>query len=519
MTEPGLGAGPLCSTPVLRVDSLSRSFGSTRALDTVSMSVRRGTVHALLGGNGSGKSTLIKIMAGVVRAGPGGQISVGGQTHDLSRWDPALARSSGLRFVHQVPAIFPGLSVAENLAIGATFPRRVSGRIDWAAQRQHSAEVLRHFRIAASPADRVDKLGPATRTMIAIARALQDRREAHDGVLVLDEPTASLPRSEVVLLLGALRHYSTLGQTIVLVSHRLDEVLEVADTVTVLRDGREVVTRPCAGLSKRQLAHYIAGHDVRIEPHAEPQAAGTQAARVAVRGLTAGPLADVDLDLRPGQVLGVAGLLGSGRTTLLRALFGLVPLEAGSISIDGAAVPLRNPREAIRRGVGYVPEDRVAAAMFATLSVQANLSVARLGDYWHAFLYRHASEAGDARSAIAAFGVRCASERALITTLSGGNQQKAILARWLQLRPRILLLDEPTQGVDVGARADIFRLIRQSVAAGASAIVVSSDFDELIEVSDEIAVLSGGRISARLATPGLTASQLLEATFGQDGAS
>jgi ribose transport system ATP-binding protein len=518
VTEPALAASQPGRATALRVDSLSKYFGPTRALDRVTMSVRSGCVHALLGGNGSGKSTLIKIVAGVLRAEPGGQITIGGQAHDVTRWEPDLARAAGLRFVHQNPGIFPGLSVAENLAIGATFPRRVTGGIDWPAQRRHTEDVLRHFRISARPGDQVDKLGPATRTMVAIARALQDRREAHDGVLVLDEPTASLPRGEVVMLLDALRHYAELGQTIVFVSHRLDEVLEVADEVTVLRDGQEVVTRTCAGLTKRDLAHYIAGHELRATSARTGLAAVPGTPRVQTTGLAAGPLAGVDLDLQPGQVLGVAGLLGSGRTTLLRALFGLIPIAAGTVRIDGTPVVLRNPQAAVRRGLAYVPEDRKAAAAFATLSVQSNLSVTRIGDYWHRGRFRHAAEARDARSAIESFGVRCESERALITTLSGGNQQKAMLARWLQLQPRILLLDEPTQGVDVHARAEIFRLIHRAVADGASALVVSSDFDELIEVCDEIAVLSAGRVADRFPAGSVTAGQLLESAFGRDGA-
>jgi ribose transport system ATP-binding protein len=516
VTEPDLTASLPGVAPALRVDSLTRHYGATRALNSVSLAVQRGSVHALLGGNGSGKSTLIKIVAGVVRAEAGGRIEISGQAHDVSQWDPVLARAAGLRFVHQNPGIFPGMSVAENLAIGARYPLRVTGGIDWAAQRRQTAEVLRHFRIAARPSDQVDKLGPATRTMIAIARALQDRREAHDGVLMLDEPTASLPRSEVVMLLDALRHYASLGQTIVLVSHRLDEVLEVADVMTVLRDGREVVTQSIAGLTKRDLAHHIAGHEVRAVSSRAPIAAAVTP-RVQVRGLVAGPLRGADLDLLPGQVLGVAGLLGSGRTTLLRALFGLVQPEAGTISIDGVLVAPRGPEVSIQRGLAYVPEDR-AAATFATLSIQSNLSVPRLGDYWRRLRFRHAAEARDARSAILTFGVRCSSERAPITSLSGGNQQKAVLARWLQLEPRILLLDEPTQGVDVGARADIFALIRQAVAVGGSAIVVSSDFEELIEVCDQIAVLAAGRVVQRFNADGLTAAQLLESAFGRDDA-
>jgi len=516
VTEPVLTAGLPGVAPALRVDSLTRHYGATRALSSVSLSVQRGTVHALLGGNGSGKSTLIKIVAGVVRAEAGGRIEVGGQPHDVNQWYPVLARAAGLRFVHQNPGIFPGMSVAENLAMGGRYPRRAVGGIDWAAQRRHTAEVLAHFKISARPSDQVDKLGPATRTMIAIARALQDRREARDGVLMLDEPTASLPRSEVVMLLDALRHYASLGQTIVLVSHRLDEVLEVADAMTVLRDGREVITQPIAGLTKRDLARHVAGQEVRV-PAARAVIPAVSEPRVRIRSLTAGPLRGVDLDLLPGEVLGVAGLLGSGRTTLLRALFGLVLIEAGTISVDGEPVALRSPGEAIRHGLAYVPEDR-AAATFATLSIQSNLSVPRLGVYWRRLRFRHAAEARDARSAIMTFGVRCASERALITSLSGGNQQKAVLARWLQLKPRILLLDEPTQGVDVGARAEIFRLVRQAVAAGSSAIVVSSDFEELIEVCDRIAVLAAGRVAQWFTADGLTAAQLLESAFGRDDA-
>ncbi|GAA3663362.1 sugar ABC transporter ATP-binding protein [Nocardioides ginsengisoli] len=497
---------------VLRTKGLSKTFAGTAVLRDARLVVRRGEVHALLGGNGSGKSTLIKLLAGVYDADPGGTIEVQGVSADADEWSPTLARSAGLLFVHQDPAVFGALTVAENLAIGRGFARATGGRIDWGTTRRHAADVLKRFSLDISPDSQVSTLRPAERTMLAIARALQDQDGAHDGVLVLDEPTASLPDWEVDILLGALRKFAAAGQTIVYVSHRLSEILEIADRVTVLRDGAQVVTREVAGMTEGQLVELIAGRSLdRVIP---ARVGEIDKERVlSVRGLVAGPLRGVDLDLHRGEILGIAGLLGSGRSALLRALFGDLPATEGEIRLNGAPYMPSRPAAAIRAGFGLVPEDRGDEALFPSQSVRENLSAAVVPRYWSAGRLQHRRERADARGLIASFGVKPASDTALAGTLSGGNQQKVVLARWLRRDPLVLMLDEPTQGVDVQARADIYAHVRRSVEAGTAVLLVTSDFEELALAADRVLVLREGRVCAEVTGADIEPHRLTELSY------
>lgn len=497
---------------VLRAIGVSKTFSGTTVLKDASLSVSRGEVHALLGGNGSGKSTFIKVLAGVYRADPGGTIEIGGTTAPADSWSASTAKARGLHFVHQDPAVFPLLTVAENMAIGRGFETGVGGRIDWRATRRRTAEVLERFSIPATPDTPVAALRPADRTMVAIARALQDQEGAHDGVLVLDEPTASLPVSEVDVLLTALRRYAEAGQTIVYVSHRLGEVLDLADTVTVLRDGDVVGTRPVPGLTEPQLIEMIVGRPL-ADVFPEPRRHEDRPVVLRVRDLAAGPLTGVDLDLHEGEVLGIAGLLGSGRSELLRALFGDLPRRSGQVALNGEPYSPRRPSQAMAAGVAMVPEDRGAEAMFGDLSVRENLSAAVVKSYWSRGRLNHRRERDEARGLVSQFGVRPQTDAPPAGTLSGGNQQKLVMARWLRREPKVLLLDEPTQGVDVNARADIYAHIRAAVARGTAVLIVTSDFEELAHVADRVLVLRDGRVAAEVTGKEITAHRLTELAY------
>ncbi|MCA1711203.1 MAG: sugar ABC transporter ATP-binding protein [Actinobacteria bacterium] len=491
------------------VRGLSKTYAGTLALDSLDLDIRPGEIHALLGGNGSGKSTTIKILAGVVSPDEGGELTFGdGDTVHAESWTPARAHAAGLRFVHQQPAVFPELTVAENLAIGAGFPRRAGGGIDWKALNARTAVLLEKYRVNATPTTPLGALRAADRSRVAIVRALQDSDDAEGGLLVLDEPTAALPAAEVEHLLETLRGYAAAGQTILYVSHRLDEVLSVADRVTVLRDGRKVDTVHNDGLTESDLVQMIVG---RAMDRAFPAPRETPAEDVAlqVRGLAGGPLRGVDLDLRRGEVLGIAGLLGSGRSELLRMLFGAYPATAGSVTLDGKRYDAADPKQAMRAGVAYVPEERQADAVFAQESVRHNLSAGQAWDFYRNLFFRHADERTATTRSISEFLVRTRSDKQPVETLSGGNQQKVVLARWLRQRPKVLLLDEPTQGVDVQARAEIYDLVRRATAAGTSVLLVASDTEELAHASDRIAVLKGGRITAVVEQP-LDAHHLTE---------
>ena len=428
---------------------------------------------------------------------------------------PAQAREAGLRFVHQQNSTFPDMTVAENLAIGRGFERGFPGRIKWSRVRAHAAGVLDRFGIEASPNTYVRDLGPATQMMLAIARALQDQAEAHDGVLVLDEPTASLPKAEVDFLLAALRRYATAGQTVVYVTHRLEEVVAVAERATVLRDGKVVSTVERAELNHERLVSLMVGRSIEVDiaPASTLANGNPPETGVVLDADGLGRFKDIDVRLRAGEIVGVAGLLGSGRSALLRALFGAEGVA--EVLVDGAKKILRNPDDAKRAGIVYVPEDR-GDAVFADLTINENMAIATLGSYSrHGRISRRAERSGS-REAMDRFLVRGASLNDPVSSLSGGNQQKVILARWLQRDPRVLLLDEPTQGVDVGARAEIHALIRQAVDGGATAMVVSSDVDELTSISDRVIVMRHGRLVGELVGDAVTESRLDSMVYSRE---
>ncbi|MFF4053612.1 sugar ABC transporter ATP-binding protein [Streptomyces chartreusis] len=503
----------------LAISHLTKTFGATLALDDVSFEVSAGHIHGLLGGNGSGKSTLIKTLAGVHTADPGGELRVGTRTIPTDATSPELARRCGLRFVHQSTSTFPELTLAENIAIGDRFPTS-AGRVRWSQLRRRTAALLERFEIDAHPADRLGDLRPADQTMVAIARALQD--DGHDevgglSVLVLDEPTASLPEHEVSVLLDALRRYAYAGQTILYVSHRIDEVLDLTDAMTVLRDGRHVITRSTMGMTEAQMIEHIVGRPVErvfAETAADPAAIGDPV--LEVEGLAGGPLRGIDLTVRAGEIIGIAGLLGTGRTELLRMIFGDHPIESGTIRLGGDTVRPGNPGQAMTLGIAHVPEDREHEAAFLDLSVRENLSAAEITKYWGGGRLDRRHERRDAHRAITDFAIRTSGQDALMSSLSGGNQQKVVLARWLRRNPRLLLLDEPTQGVDVGARADVYAAIRASVSGGMAAVVVSSDFDELAHACDRVLVLRDGRITAEVRGTDLHRHRLTELVFTKE---
>ena len=530
MTDPGdqLGAGDAASggTPppdadpatesgevdALRVEYLSKTFPGTRALRDVTFGAAPGQIHALLGGNGSGKSTLIKILAGVQHADPGGSIAVRYHRIAADRTSPEEARDVGLRFVHQNPAVFPALTVSENLAIGNGFETGPMGTIKWRAMRRRTQALLDRFEIPAQPSTLVRSLRPAEQAMVAIARALQDQEGEQSGVLVLDEPTASLPAAEVDHLLSALRRYAEAGQTILFVSHRLDEVVGFADQATVLRDGQVAGTLSGDELTENRLIELIAGRALdRLFPDM-PEVVSDEHV-IEVSHLAGGPLRDVSFGLRKGEVLGIAGLLGSGRSELLKMLFGAYGTKGGTISLDGKPVRFRDIGDAMDAGIAYVPEDRGTEASFPGMTVSDNLSAAIIPNYWKGLRLRDRRARADSRSAIDQFFIKASSEQQRMATLSGGNQQKVIIARWLRREPRVLLLDEPTQGVDVNARAEIYALVRNAVAGGCSVLVVTSDFEELSHVCDRVIVLAGGTVTAELRPPDIEPARLTELAY------
>ncbi len=505
---------------VLRVSGLSKAFGATKALDGAELGLRRGTVHALLGGNGSGKSTAIKILAGVYDA-DAGQIRIGLREWDVSEYSARVGRAAGLRFVHQDLGLFDDLSVAENFALDAGWPQGPVGRIRWRDLYRRVAGLLARFEIPADPKTPTGQLRPAQRAMVAIARALQDVPEdSHEdhSILVLDEPTATLPQHESEVLMQAVRRRADLGQTVLMVSHRMQEILSVAHDVTVFRDGRSVTTLVDASPTEDDVIALMTGKALAttLEAHTPAPAGGPASDDkpvVSVRELASGPLNGATLTVNAGEIVGVTGLGGSGRTSLLKTLFGEHSPRSGEIVIDGHRQSGREDvKQRMALGVAYIPEDRVGESVFMDLTLRENLSSSVLRRYWGPSGMSRRQERAAADQLIQQYAIKTQSAEAVMTELSGGNQQKAIIARWLQREPRLLLLDEPTQGVDVMSRKDIYDTVRATAARGCAVLVSSSDFIELCALCDRVLVLRQGKVATQLRGDQLEPDNLVAAT-------
>jgi ribose transport system ATP-binding protein len=502
-------------TPVVSLRGVSQTFAGTRALRHVDLDFYPGEIHAVCGENGSGKSTMIKILSGVYRADSGGTIWLNGEQFEADRITPALAHRQGVRVVHQDLAVFPELTVAENLAVDGGFATGFGGRIRWRQQHREAAALIRAFNIPATPTSRLAELSLAARTEVAIARSLRDQSVRGRGLLILDEPTAALPAHEVEALLGALRDLAAAGQSILYVSHRLDEVLGLAGCVTVLRDGELVGTFPAADLDESRLIDLMLGRAVsEALEHRPVNAAGSPL--LEVENLSVGGLRNVSFSVATGEMLGIAGIMGSGRSTLLRAIFGERKPSSGRFLLDGKPVALDSPKNAMRAGVAMVPEHRLRDAVFADHSVDMNMSINVIGKYWRRLVVAQRRLRRDCDKLISEFQVKVPNGRSVMSSLSGGNQQKVVIARWLRTGPRLILLDEPTQGVDVGARAEIYNALRTATGQGSAAILVASDFTELAQVVDRAIVLRNGQIVAELGPGNMSAHRLAQLSHVDD---
>jgi len=498
----------------LAMRGLSKVFPGTQALKGVDLTVRYGEVHALCGGNGCGKSTLIKILAGALPPDRG-TVTVGGREVEAAELTGELAYDLGVRVVHQDPPLYLDLSVAENMMLGGKYPTKASKRIAWSDVDNQAKALIDRFEIQAKPQTLMRDLPVSARTQVAIATALQDVSKG-PCIVALDEPTAALPAAEVKLLLATIRQLAGMGHAIIFVSHRLDEVLAVTDRVTVMRDGQVHKEHASATLTEAELIESILGRPA-------DEVRGTKAAGAAghevlsVKNLTAGPLQSVSLDVRAGEVLGVAGLLGSGRTELLSAICGALNRSSGDVTLLGKKANFRRIDQAIDAGVFLIPEDRSRGATFPDMTVDENMDISVLARYRRWVGFRRTRMRNDASALRKRFRVKAPSGEVAMRTLSGGNQQKTIIARWLRLDAKLLLLDEPSQGVDVGARADIYTAIRSTTDAGGAAIVVASDLEELALFADRAVVLHNGRMVAEVPGSELTAHRLSELVYMQSG--
>ncbi len=476
--------GPLA----LECISLSKTYGSTKALDAVSLTLRAGEVRALLGKNGAGKSTLVNLVSGAQQPDEG-TIRVGGEEVHWS--GPGDARSGGIAVVHQELSLIPGLSVAENIMLGR-WPRAGLGLIDSRALEEAAERAIQILGEPLPLGTEAGRLPLAQQQMVEIAKAL-----VHEPrVLILDEPTSALHSHEVDSLLTLVRRLAGNGVAVIYVSHRMNEIPRVADTLTVLRDGHEVETFGVGEASAERVAALIAGEGQRVATQIEQHDRQHADVVLSVRDLRIpGILDSVSFDLHAGEVLGIAGLLGSGRTELLEAIYGLRAGVDGEVSVRGVRSRRRRPRTMLSQGVGLTPEDRKDAGIVPLLGVSENILLSARGRVLPRFWLRPKAEASIAWDTIRQLSIRAASVNQEIISLSGGNQQKVVIGRLLAAKMSILLLDEPTRGIDVHAKAQTYQLIRDLAEAGVSSIFVSSELDEVSAVCDRVLVLRDGRIT------------------------
>lgn len=496
--------------PVLDVTSLSKTYPGQVALADAHLQVRPGEIHALVGQNGSGKSTLIKLLGGYVRADHGGRVRFDGEPVDLWALDRETRRR--IRIVHQDLGLVPGLSTVENIGLGRGYETGFAGRILWRQEVRRAQDLLLAFGLAPDVRQPVAALSAAERAAVAIVRALQDWDTSAAGLLVLDEPTASLNRGEVDALFREVRRIADLGGGVLFVSHVLEEVLELADRVTVLRDGRVVAAgQPVDELDERGLVELIVGRPVGdLFPDTDHEAGRPVLEAEMVFGIT---LRGVNLKIHEGEVLGVAGLVGSGREEIAGSLFGATPRFAGKVLVDKHKV-FATPRDSIRSGLALVPADRKAVGLDMQERLYEHIPLPMLGPVEG----RVVLSGRAVRRTAAQWADRLEVQPPLLERrmekFSGGNQQKAVLARWMRTDPKVLLLDEPTQGVDVGAKASIYRHVRNAADSGRAVLVASSDAEELVHLCDRVLVFRSGNVAVELRGSALTEERLVAETLG-----
>jgi L-arabinose transport system ATP-binding protein len=495
---------------LLELRGISKAFPNVQALDGVDLDLRAGEVLALVGENGAGKSTLLRILEGDYQPDEG-EIRLRGEPRTFS--SPREARSLGVRVVSQEPEIVPDVSVPENLFVGE-LPRRLGRFVDYRRLTRDTRALLAQygFERDLSPGASGRSLNAAQRQLVEILRALRPGA----SVICFDEPTSSLTAEEAERLFGIVRRLRDEGVAVVYVSHRMREVLDLADRIAVLRDGKLVGVRSRGETTEPELVRLMVGRQIaQLFERVQPKDRAGAVAMLRVEGLADSLLRDVSFEVHDGEVVGLAGLVGAGRTEVAKALFGERRVDSGRIFVGGEEVRIRSPRDAIRAGLAFAPEDRKAEALVLVRSVRENTSLAILERLRRFRFIRSRQELALVAELVARLRVKTPSLQQEVAKLSGGNQQKVVLARWLARHPRVLILDEPTRGIDVGAKAEVYALIRQLASEGVAILFISSELPEILGISDRIVVMREGRITGELAADGATEEQVLSLALAE----
>jgi rhamnose transport system ATP-binding protein len=482
-------AAAAAAAPLLALEHAAKSFGSVRALEDGSIELRAGEAHGLVGENGAGKSTLVKILAGVYRP-DAGRLLLDGQ--ELRLGGPADARGAGIAVIYQEPTLFPDLSVAENIFMGRQ-PLAAGRRIDGRELRRRVEALMARLGVPLDPSRPARGLSIADQQIVEIAKALSFEAR----VIVMDEPTAALSGAEVERLFAVARALRAHGAAVLFVSHRLDEVLDLCQRVTVMRDGRQVFSGPLDGLTRDDLVRRMVGRELGAMYPKRGADRGEVA--LSVRRLTReGVFTDVSFEVHHGEIVGLAGLVGAGRSEVARAVFGIDRRDAGEVVVEGRRLPAASPTAAMAAGMGYVPEDRREQGLVMDLSIARNASLASLGRLRRGVLIRAADERRLAADWALRLRLKYARLGDPVAALSGGNQQKVVLAKWLARRPTVLVVDEPTRGIDVATKAEVHRLLSDLAADGVAVLMISSELPEILGMADRVLVMHEGRLTADL---------------------
>lgn len=522
LADPATLSGAPSALPILSVAHLSKTFGGARALHDVSFDVMPGQVHGLLGKNGSGKSTLVKILAGFHAPDAGGTLRFNGETVSLPL-KPGDYRRLGMAFVHQNLGLVPSLTVLENLRLVPLTSGRTAF-INWGAEHAAARQALARFGLDLDPDERVDRLTPVQRALLAIVRAFEEVEASRavtgkPGLVLLDEPTPFLPAAGVAQLFKLVRNITASGSSVIFISHDIDEVLEITDEITVLRDGQVAGEMARRDASHERIVELIVGRSMTRRVHTKAEMRGRPCyARFA--GLAGKMLEPSDFHVGKGEVLGLTGLIGSGYEEVPYLVFGARPARSGTIAVEDQtafAQTTLSPRAAIERGFALLPADRQGASGVDSLSIVDNMFLPDVSRFFKTGIMRNGAMINEARSLGAAFEVRPNDPGLKLSALSGGNAQKVLIARWMNRSPKLLLLDEPTQGVDVGTRQQIFAALRQAAAEGMSVICASSEAEQLADICDRVLVFAKGRICEELVGDRLTKDAISEACYASAG--